>query len=50
MKKILALVCAALVASVSIANAAHRHRHYGYRGGSSAAAAHFQNQFNKNTY
>jgi hypothetical protein len=52
MKKVFAFLCAALVASVSIANAAsHRHRHYyGYRGGGTAAAAHFQNQFNKNTY
>ncbi len=51
MKKVFALVCAALIASVSIANAAsHRHRHYGLHGGGTAAAAHFQNQFNKNTY
>ncbi len=51
MKKVFAFVCAALVVSVSIANAAsHRNRHYGYRGGGTAAAAHFQNQFNKNTY
>lgn len=56
MKTLFALVCAALVASISIADAAHRHRHYGhyghygYRGGGTAAAAHFQNQFNKNTY
>jgi hypothetical protein len=48
MKKVFAFVCAALLVSVSIANAAsHRHRHYGYRGGGTAAAAHFQNQFNK---
>jgi hypothetical protein len=52
MNKIFALVCAALIASVSIADAAsHRHRHFGFRGGSgTAAAGHFQSQFNRNTY
>jgi hypothetical protein len=52
MKKVFVLVCAALIASVSIANAAsHRHRHYGFRGGGgTAAAAHFQDHFNRNTY
>ena len=54
MTKLFALVCAVLVASVSFADAAHRHRHHGYYsyhgGGGTAAAARFQNQFNKNTY
>ena len=50
MTKLIALVCAVLITSVSIADAAHRHRHYGYRGGGTAAAAHFQDHFNRNTY